>query len=132
MIFALTSLFFKWIVVNHKDMCLTQLMFDSNFITAILLLIPFACTLKDEGVWFSTSQVALSLLQFILQTIAIILMTHAIKLGQAGVVSSIENLKSLWLTILVALVQHQMPSSAELTGIVIGFMGATIILANEN
>lgn len=103
LVFALHSLFFKLVVVKF-NVDLAQLNYDTAAIFGLILTAPLLMKLNSGALKIEPYTLFLSMLSFNLTNMGVLMSAQSIKYGKAGVVQGIENLKTVWLTIIMSFV----------------------------
>lgn len=101
--FAVVSLYSKSIVQQY-GVSLIQWNYDSNGIFGLMLLGPLIWLLSTGELVITFRDVALSIGTYLLSNTGALCSMQSIKLGKAGVVQGIENLKTVWLTIIISII----------------------------
>ena len=68
---------------------------------------------------------------YVLVIAALIFQTIAFNKGKAGIVTTIDNLKSLWQTTVVMVLTSQIPNGFQICGMVFAIAGAIIIVTGK-
>ena len=63
--------------------------------------------------------------------LASVTMNLALLYGMGGIVQAIENLKTVWQTVMVVVLLSQMPTLQEIVGCAVGLAGVTVIVMNK-
>ena len=82
---------------------------------------------------YEKNDLILSVISFYFQNVGCIYITYAIKMGKGGIVDAVDNLKSLWQTLIVVILSkfEKMPTNLQILGMTSGLLGATIIFINQ-
>jgi drug/metabolite transporter (DMT)-like permease len=129
--FACASLYGKTIIVKY-DIDLAQWQYDTNGLFGLVLLVPYIWLVYSNQLKeVSMKEIGLSMATYILSNTGALFSYQSIKYGKAGVVQGIENLKVVWLTIMMSIIQGQLPTHLQTAGIITGLVGALVILADR-
>lgn len=108
--FACHSLFYKLVVVKF-NLDLVQLTYDTAAIYGLFLLVPLLMKTYTGEMIIDHYSVMLSMISFYATNMGVLLSAQSIKYGKAGVVQGIENLKTVWLTMIMSFVQGRLPNN---------------------
>ena len=125
--FAVAALYSKAIVVQY-GVSLIQWNYDTNMVFGIFLLGPLIWLVSTGQMVLTFNDIGLSMLTYALANSGSLCSFLSIKYGKAGVCQGIENLKVIWLTIIMSVIQGELPSHMQVTGMLIGLIGALIVL----
>lgn len=64
-------------------------------------MVPMIISIK-KVVWFTTHDIVIASASYLFTNVGGLLSSLSIKYGKAGVVQGLENLKALWLTLIMA------------------------------
>ena len=101
--FAIHSLFYKLVVVKF-NVDLNQLAYDTAAIFGLILTAPLLMTVSSGDLKIEPYSLFLSIVSFNLTNMGVLMSAQSIKFGKAGVVQGIENLKTVWLTVIMSFV----------------------------
>ena len=59
------------------------------------------------------------------------LLSNALRVGKAGHVAAIDNLKTVWQTVMTVLIAGEVPTSTEVIGCICGIAGAMFIVLGK-
>lgn len=129
--FGLGAVFFKQTSdkfgPEHPGFDFSAMIYDSNLVYGLALLGWMICI----DFRFGWEDLALSVASFATVNTGELLAGWAVVYGNAGPVSAIGNLKAMFMTIGVTVVTHKIPSILEWVALLLGLVGATIVLLSE-
>lgn len=131
--FAVGTLFFKKVaetfMAEPPGFDFTNMIYDSNLIYGLALMFWMFSIGSDCS--FGSVDVLLSAAAFVSINTGELVAGIAVLYGKAGPVSAIGNLKAVFLTAAMALINRETPSALEWLALVLGMIGATIVLMSE-
>mmetsp|Transcript_3906 Transcript_3906/g.5905 ORF Transcript_3906/g.5905 Transcript_3906/m.5905 type:complete len:142 (+) Transcript_3906:266-691(+) len=121
--FALNLVAIQMVLNNWPQFPPIQLGQDMGFWTAMILF-PWFVYEMAWGEGFSLRDLALSTIATYASSVGQIASTYGLKYGKGGLISALENLKSIWTTAFVCLFQtHHMPTMGSIGGLLLGLVG---------
>lgn len=69
------------------------------------MIVPLILSIRRSGVWFTSHDLMIATASYLCSNVGGLLSSQSIKYGKAGVVQGLENLRALWLTIIMAVIQ---------------------------
>ena len=84
--------------------------------------------MNDVKNQFKTNEFLMANGSTMLMDTAIVLFSRAVEFGKAGAVQSIQESKSVVQTVLEVLVMGSVPNAGQISGMVVGLIGVTVIV----
>ena len=125
--FSTGSLFFKVVKTKFEaspGFDLTHLIYDTNLLYAMILTV----VLFSNDITFTWYEIGISVLSYGCINSALICTAWATVIGQAGPVTAISNLKSIFQTVFIAIMSQKLPNWQELVALALSILGATILI----